>query len=111
MHDFEIGSADAIPAGSGRMFQIGQQYVYVANIGGRYHAIDAVCPHRAAMLGQGPLHGSVLTCPWHQWQFDVTTGKGITNPLSSVRTFPVSVRDGVLCVTVEQTPAAPAQTG
>jgi len=49
--------------------------VAVANVGGTLHAIDGLCPHQGGPLGTGELCGAVLTCPWHGWQFDVTTGR------------------------------------
>jgi phenylpropionate dioxygenase-like ring-hydroxylating dioxygenase large terminal subunit len=39
---------------------------------GQVHAIGAVCPHRAANLGQGTVQGDRLECPYHGWQFDPT---------------------------------------
>jgi nitrite reductase/ring-hydroxylating ferredoxin subunit len=49
--------------------------VAVANVSGTLHAIDGLCPHQGGPLGRGELCGSTLTCPWHGWQFDVTTGR------------------------------------
>ena len=33
------------------------------------------CPHLNAPLSQGRLHDGVVTCPWHGWQINLTTGK------------------------------------
>jgi nitrite reductase/ring-hydroxylating ferredoxin subunit len=49
--------------------------VAIANVDGTLHAIDGLCPHQGGPLGTGELCGTVLTCPWHGWQFDVTTGR------------------------------------
>ena len=54
--------------------------------------------------------GEILRCPWHGWEFDLTTGRSIFNPHRtrvkryevtvgpdpSVQTFPLTVRDGVV---------------
>jgi nitrite reductase (NADH) small subunit len=53
----------------------GGRMVAVANVDGELHAIDGLCPHQGGPLGTGRLCGTVLTCPWHGWQFDVTTGR------------------------------------
>lgn len=45
-----------------------------------WHAIDGVCAHQGGPLGNGKLCQTLLTCPWHGWQFDVATGQ---NRLSS----------------------------
>lgn len=55
------------------------------------HAIDGHCPHRGAPLGEGVLRGRVLTCPWHRWTFDVTTGRCLSHPDRDVRSHTVSV--------------------
>lgn len=32
------------------------------------------CPHAGGNLAAGALDGHVVTCPWHQWPFDLVTG-------------------------------------
>jgi nitrite reductase/ring-hydroxylating ferredoxin subunit len=51
-------------------------------------------------LGQGELKGSVVTCPWHGWQYDVTTGKLVTNPAVACETYAVEVRGDDIFVDV-----------
>ena len=51
------------------------QEIAVCQVGDAYHAIENSCPHQGGSLGEGPLEGTVLTCPWHGWPFDVTTGE------------------------------------
>ena len=43
-------------------------------------------------LGQGVLNGTIVTCPWHGWEYDVTTGKVKQNPAVGVDCYPVEVR-------------------
>jgi nitrite reductase/ring-hydroxylating ferredoxin subunit len=39
--------------------------------------------------------GEILTCPWHGWEFDLTTGRSVFNPhRTRVRSYDVSVRSG-----------------
>ena len=64
---------DEIPAGSIREFQVDGLTVAIANIGNKFYAINNTCLHRGGPLGQGELHGVAVTCPWHGWQYDVTT--------------------------------------
>ena len=47
----------------------------VFNVEGTYYALDGICPHQGGPLGKGQLNGSVVTCPWHGWQFNVATGQ------------------------------------
>jgi nitrite reductase (NADH) small subunit len=49
--------------------------VAVFNVDGTIFALDGVCPHQGGPLGKGSLTGTIVTCPWHGWQFDVRTGQ------------------------------------
>ncbi len=71
---------DEIPRGFIREFQVDGLTVAIANIGNKFYAINNTCLHRGGPLGQGELHGAVVTCPWHGWQYDVTTGKLADEP-------------------------------
>jgi nitrite reductase/ring-hydroxylating ferredoxin subunit len=42
--------------------------------GGRAYAVDAACPHEGNPLVHGDVAGSVLTCAYHLWRFDLETG-------------------------------------
>lgn len=54
--------------------------VAVAHIDGHLYAIGDTCTHRGCSLAEGELSGTVVTCPCHGGQFDVTSGKVITGP-------------------------------
>jgi nitrite reductase/ring-hydroxylating ferredoxin subunit len=63
----------------------------VFNVDGTFHTIDNICIHRGGPLGEGDLEGSVVTCPWHGWQYDVTTGACVTNPAAKVERYEMQV--------------------
>jgi nitrite reductase (NADH) small subunit len=73
-----------IPVGSIKEVLLAGKPVALANVGGTFYAINNTCLHRGGPLGQGQLDGPVVTCPWHGWQFDVTTGKAVMNPSAGV---------------------------
>jgi nitrite reductase/ring-hydroxylating ferredoxin subunit len=83
---------EEVPAGTIREYAIEGKVVALANVGGKLFAINNVCLHRGGPLGEGELEGQKVTCPWHGWQYDVTTGKLVANPAVGVETFPVEVR-------------------
>jgi nitrite reductase/ring-hydroxylating ferredoxin subunit len=70
-----IAAVSQCPPGTSIERVVGDRIVALANIDGTWHAIDGLCPHQGGPLGKGRLCGAVLTCPWHGWQFDVTTGR------------------------------------
>ncbi len=81
-----------IPTGSIREVQVGGQAIALANVAGLYYAINNTCLHRGGPLGEGQLEGNVVTCPWHGWQFDVTTGKAVQNPNAGVGCYRTEIR-------------------
>ncbi len=83
---------DEIPVGAIREFQVNGKTVALANVAGQFYAIDNTCLHRAGPLGQGELEGKIVTCPWHGWQYDVSSGKIAANPAVGVECYAVEVR-------------------
>ena len=81
-----------IPPGTIREFQVDGKAIALSNVGGKFYAINNTCLHRGGPLGQGVLDGGVVTCPWHGWQYDVTTGKVAQNPAVGVDSYVVEVR-------------------
>jgi len=90
--------ADKIPVGeSAEVVADGSIYA-VFNVDGTFHVLDGICPHAGGPLGKGILHGCVITCPWHGWQFDARSGQhqlsdGICQP-----GFDTSVVDGMVVI-------------
>jgi nitrite reductase (NADH) small subunit len=83
---------DEIPAGAIREFAVEGKAIALANVGGQFYAINNTCLHRGGPLGSGELNGKVVTCPWHGWQYDVSTGKLTMNPAAGVQCYGVEVR-------------------
>jgi len=83
---------DEVPPGTIRELQLDGRTVALANVEGKFFCVDNTCLHRGGPLGEGLLEGSVVTCPWHGWQYDVSTGKVIENPSVGVQSYPVEVR-------------------
>jgi nitrite reductase (NADH) small subunit len=51
------------------------------------------CPHKGGPLSEGIVHGQSVTCPLHNWVFDLNTGQA-TGEDGAIATFPVQVKDG-----------------
>jgi len=78
-----------IPEGSGVAVALGKTEVALFHLQGQYYAIENTCPHRGGSLGAGKLEGELVTCPMHNWKFNVKTGRLPMGP--GVATFPVRV--------------------
>ena|SRR5271157_1135765 len=93
MNEF-VKFAKAADIGTGTMkgYVIGDNKIMVANIGGKYYAIDDRCTHMNARLSSGMLIGNIIMCMAHGAQFDVTTGAALTSPAKTpVKSYEVRV--------------------
>ena len=82
--------------------KLGGKTVAVANVNGKLFAINGVCVHEGGPLGEGALQGTAVICPWHAWEYDVTTGKIVGSPsdAAGVACYPVEVRGDDIFVDV-----------
>lgn len=104
-----IARADECPPGTAIERVAGDRMVALANVAGTFHALDGLCPHQGGPLGTGVLCGTVLTCPWHGWQFDVVSGRHQISPTLRQAVFEVRERAGLVEVRwPESQPDAPA---
>ncbi len=84
---------------------MGDRIVALFNVDGVFHALDGVCPHQGGPLGKGVLTGCLVTCPWHGWQFDVTTGQHRLNAKYFQPRFEVRVEEGDVLININDPPA------
>ena len=91
-----------IPAGAIKDVKVGEMEVALANVGGKFYAISNTCLHRGGPLGQGVLEDRIVTCPWHGWLFDVTTGMVAQNDSVGVSCFATEVRGEEVYVNLSQ---------
>lgn len=96
-----VGPRDDVPAGGARGYAVGRYEVAVFDVDGVLYAIENSCPHQGGPLADGWLEGSVITCPWHGWCFDVRTGKMTLGEYARVPRFDVQVRGRDLYVSTE----------
>jgi nitrite reductase/ring-hydroxylating ferredoxin subunit len=109
-----VGTVDEIPPGSRKIVRLeGRASIGVFNVGGRFYALKNVCPHQGAPLCIGPVRGTstahatpdgrlevqwaredkILICPWHHWEFEISTGKAICDDRNRVATYPVALHE------------------
>lgn len=112
-----VGLASAIADGEKRIIQAENFTVGVFNIKGEFYALKNNCPHAGAPLCLGNIQtthrpsdvgeyipafeGRIIRCPWHGWEFDIITGKGLYDRSSRVATYPCHIDDdGNVVVTI-----------
>jgi nitrite reductase (NADH) small subunit len=108
-----LGPVEEFPAGDRRIVQLGKVSVGVFNVQGQFYAVRNYCPHEGAELCRGKLTGTnepttkcgeyhwgregmILRCPWHAWEFDLSTGESLFDSQYRIKTYEVSIHDGQL---------------
>ena len=87
----KVASLAEMSPGTARELTASGRIIALFNVDGTLFALDGICPHAGGPLGEGDLSGPVVTCPWHGWQFDVTTGRHALNPRIQQARFPVKI--------------------
>jgi nitrite reductase/ring-hydroxylating ferredoxin subunit len=104
----DAGTGQTLPAGLAEDLATGQvitidtpdgDQIAIYNVNGELFATENFCPHRGAPLSEGFLCGHVIECGLHGWEFDVRSGECLTLT-ETIKTFPVTVEDGVIKVRV-----------
>lgn len=105
-----VAKVGDLPPGRRKIVEIDGRSIGVFNVGGRFYALRNTCPHQGAPLCLGSLSGTalpsrpgeyvwgregeILSCPWHGWEFDITTGRSVFNPhRTRVRSYEVTVHE------------------
>ncbi len=91
-----IDNNDIPTEGASAEIVVAGNIVALFNVDGELHALDGICPHQGGPLGQGALHGCVVSCPWHGWEYDVTDGQHQSIPALKHTSIQVRIVDGVV---------------
>ena len=88
-----VAQVQDIPPGTSRMVKVQGKTVALFNIDGTFHAINNICPHEGGPLAKGRVKGHVVSCPWHDLQFDVRNGFGTDGGGYCVASYDVRLKD------------------
>jgi 3-phenylpropionate/trans-cinnamate dioxygenase ferredoxin subunit len=106
MRKYVIGHIDAVPEGGRLIVEIDGREIGIYRLDGSFYAMLNRCPHlggplcegqvvnevTAAVPGEvrGNLDKTYITCPWHNWEFDIKTGQSYWNP-KGLRSRPIPI--------------------
>lgn len=103
-------TADFDGDGSRIITEIRGREIAVFRIDGAYHALANFCAHQSGPLCEGELTGLLtsgengrgweyidkehyIKCPWHNWRYDVATGKHVNSNRFRIPIYDVTVDD------------------
>src|SRR3974390_630850 len=90
----KVATLAALTPGTLMEAVVGDNSYAVCNVNGEVHALDGICPHAGGPLGQGALHGDVIVCPWHAWEYNCRTGVCVADEDLKLEMIAVKVEDG-----------------
>ncbi|QDA35940.1 nitrite reductase small subunit NirD (plasmid) [Paracoccus liaowanqingii] len=91
----DIAALEDIPPQGARVVRTPQGCVAVFRTADdRVFALDDRCPHKGGPLSEGIVHGTSVTCPLHNWVFDMATGQAQGADSGAVATHAVRVEGG-----------------
>ena len=98
----DIGELNDIPRQGARVVKTQSGCVAVfRTLNDEVFALEDRCPHKNGPLSEGIVHGSKVTCPLHNWVFDMNTGEAQGNDEGSVPTYPAKVENGRILLDIE----------
>lgn len=93
-----VAPLDALIDREGFLFRSGGHEIALFRNGEVVSALDNQCPHAGAALCGGFTDGKIVVCPWHGWEFEIATGKGLSVDGIDAETFRVVVEEGIVKV-------------
>ena len=94
-------SVDDVAIGRGTLIERDGLTLALFNAGaGRFYACGAVCPHEDGPLADGWVEADVVVCPWHGFDFDLTTGRCRVDENLAVPVYRVRVQNGAVEVDI-----------
>ncbi len=93
-----VATTADIGPGEAKAYVVGEREIALFNVDGQFYAIENACPHQGGPLAEGFIDGPQVTCPWHGWCFDVTTGKMTLGDYSAVDAFDVQIEGSTVSV-------------
>ncbi|MFQ5500197.1 MAG: Rieske (2Fe-2S) protein [Candidatus Zixiibacteriota bacterium] len=95
-----MGHIDELPPGGVLHKRVMARRVAVFNHEGQLFGVEGDCKHMKASLVKGEVKDCVLTCPWHHWKYDLSSGNCLTVDGVGLKKYEVEVVDGDVYVIV-----------
>ena len=94
----DVAPLTAVKAGKTSYFDCDGRNLFVFRKGAVLKVYDSRCPHQVTNIPHLALEGKTLTCPKHEWAFDIETGRCIANGDRPLTEFPHKVEKKRLLV-------------
>ncbi|MEJ2078519.1 MAG: Rieske 2Fe-2S domain-containing protein [Acidobacteriota bacterium] len=86
-----VAKRSELVEGDAHIVSVDGREIALFQIDGEVHALENVCPHRGGPIGEGLVKDGHVTCPWHEWTFEIRSGTCTLNAAAFVQRFPVRI--------------------
>ena len=101
MAEVTVTALDQLGSRELAAFDVSGTRIAIANVAGTFYAFGDTCTHQGCSLAEGNLEATIVTCPCHGSQFNVTTGDVVRGPAREpVPSYPARLEGGALRVEV-----------
>ena len=104
-----VADVDEIREGRGHGVYLDGIKVAVFRKGRDYFAVADRCPHMGASLSEGHFYRGVVQCHWHNWRFDVSTGRCEQKAWARLALYDVRVEGRDVLLRPRPQPPVPAR--
>lgn len=104
----EVCAVTEIPDNCATVVSLSGERVAVFRYDGKISAVSNACQHQNGPLGEGRIIDGCITCPWHGYQYEPTTGASPPPFKEKVPTFRVQVIAGKVLVHPQPNPPGTA---
>ncbi len=91
-----VAAVEAIPDGRPEWYEADGRHVFVYRTGEELRVYDSRCPHQVTDIPHLAIDGVRLTCPKHEWAFDLDSGDCVAKGNRPLRRFEHKVEEGQL---------------
>lgn len=86
-----VASTTELGPDQGKVVQAEGMELALFNVGGKFHCLNNTCTHQGGPLGEGSIDQGVVTCPWHGYDFEISSGACRTDPGIPVQSHPTKL--------------------
>jgi nitrite reductase/ring-hydroxylating ferredoxin subunit len=96
----KIGKKSQIPPGKSISIDLPDgRVIALFNVAGEFFALNNLCPHQGGPLAEGKIVEGHVTCPWHDWTFDIRSGVCINKPCERAKCYQLEIKDDDIFLT------------
>ena len=88
----QVANLDQLIPGEAKAVDAAGKSIALYNVDGEIFATQGECGHAYGPLGDGVLSGYTITCPLHEWEWDVRDGSCVSGEDASIKSVAIKIK-------------------